>query len=261
MLRIANGSVPLPPCARNPLGKVLQYRSPGARRPHRYGTMNYTIVTNAGKVIEFSTDLSVTEAYQVVAELPRTDFLDWVLGGRDKNWEKNNLWALKVAQETLDARNPAPESTPETVGAFLNLVTTVNRMQEGAKRQVILRFEGATVKAVTKGVNTGYAYVYYPTGAYAGKITPAGVFNGDSKMAEALSKAAENPQEAAVAYGRQTGNCSCCGRGLTDPVSIFGGIGPICLGRLAGPDARAELEADYREHQASALLDQVLATV
>lgn len=222
--------------------------------------MDYTITTNAGKVITFSTDLSVAEAYQIVAELPRTDFLGWVLGGRDKNWEKNNLWALKVAQEYLDSLAPrVAEVAPDATGMFLNLVATMNRMQEGARRQVVLRFDGATVKAVTKGFNTGSAYVYYPTGAYAGKITPAGVFYGDSNLEGVLAKANEDPQEAAVAYGRQTGNCSCCGRELSDPVSVFGGIGPICLGRLAGPDARAELEADYREYQASALLDRVLA--
>lgn len=229
----------------------------GVRRQgrHRFRTMDFTLTTNAGKDITFSTDLGVAEAYEIVSKLPRTDFLTWVLNGQGR--EKNDLWALKVAQDFLNAN--ATDVVPEATGEFLNLVTTVNRMQEGAKRPVVLRFEGATVKAVTKGFNTGSAYVYYPTGAYAGKITPAGVFNGDSKMAEALAKVAENPQQAAIAYGRQTGNCSCCGRELTDPVSIFGGIGPICLSNLAGPDARAELEADYREHQAEALLDQVLA--
>jgi hypothetical protein len=222
--------------------------------------MNYEITTNAGKVIRFTTELAVAEAFKIVAELPRTDFLGWVLKGQDKNWEKNNLWALKVAQETLDARTPAPQTeVPETVGQFLNLVATVNRMQEGAKRQVILRFEGATVKAVTKGVNAGAVYAYRPDGACAGKITPSGVFYGDENLTGALTRAAKNPQEAAVAYGRQTGNCSCCGRDLTDPVSIFGGIGPICLGKLAGPDARAELVADFKEFQAAQMLDAVLA--
>lgn len=220
--------------------------------------MDYTITTNAGKVFTFSTDLGVTEAYEIVSKLPRTDFLSWVLNGRGQ--EKNDKWALKVAQDYLDNLAPkVAEAAPDATGMFLNLVTTVARMQEGAKRQVVLRFDGATVKAVTKGHNIGCAYVYYPTGAYAGKITPAGVFYGDNNLGDALAKANENPQQAAVAYGRQTGNCSCCGRELSDPVSIFGGIGPICLGRLAGPDARAELEADYREHQAAALLDQVLA--
>jgi hypothetical protein len=220
--------------------------------------VDYEIITNAGKVVRFTTDLAVPDAYAIVAELPQTGFLEWILKGKGE--QKNNLWALKVAQDELDARNPVKvEEAPETVGQFLNLVATVNRMQEGAKRQVILRFDGATVKAVTKGCNIGCVYVFTPGGMYVGKITPAGVYYGDQNLVEALTRATENPQEAAVAYGRQTGNCSCCGRLLTDPVSIFGGIGPICLGKLAGPDARAELEADFKEYQASEMLDAVLA--
>lgn len=220
--------------------------------------MNFEITTNAGKVIRFTTELTIPQAYEIVAELPQTGFMEWILKGKGER--KNNLWALKVAQDELDARNPVKvEKAPEAVGQFLNLVATVNRMQEGAKRQVILRFEGATVKAVTKGPNVGCVYVFTPGGMYVGKITPAGVYYGDENLKEALTKATENPQEAAVAYGRQTGNCSCCGRLLTDPVSIFGGIGPICLGKLAGPDARAELEADFKEFQASEMLDAVLA--
>lgn len=222
---------------------------------------SYRIETNAGRAYNFSTSLKVDEAYRIVAQLPQTSFLEWVLKGEGKGWEKNDLWALKVAQEYLDSLNPAPKEAPDAVGPYLNLVTTINRMQEGARRQVALRFEGVTVKAVTKGGNQGCAYVYLPNGLYVGKVSSTGTYFGDAVVAEALKKATENPQEAATKYGRETGNCSCCGRELSDPVSIFGGIGPICLGRLAGPDARAELEADFREHQASQLLDQVLASV
>lgn len=258
MLRNANPDLPQ---ATTATGRCYNLGVRGRDAPTALETVDYTIITNAGKIVQFSTDLTVAEAYGIVADLPRTSFLDWVLGGRDKSWEKNNLWALKIAQETLDARNPAPkvDQVPETVGQFLNLITTISRMQEGAKRQVVLRFDGATVKAVTKGANAGSAYVYCPNGSYDGKITPAGIFYGSDEMRGILAKVAENPQGAAVAYGRQTGNCSCCGRELSDPVSVFGGIGPICLSKLAGRDARAELEADYREFQASALLDQVLA--
>ena len=41
-----------------------------------------------------------------------------------------------------------------------------------------------------------------------------------------------DPKGAAAADGIRTGRCSCCGRELTDPVSIGIGIGPICLGKL-----------------------------
>ena len=43
-----------------------------------------------------------------------------------------------------------------------------------------------------------------------------------------IVQACRTPLETAVAYGRETGNCACCGRTLSDPVSVAQGIGPIC---------------------------------
>lgn len=34
--------------------------------------------------------------------------------------------------------------------------------------------------------------------------------------------------EARQAYGRELGACGCCGKGLTDPISVSRGIGPDC---------------------------------
>jgi hypothetical protein len=42
---------------------------------------------------------------------------------------------------------------------------------------------------------------------------------------------AADPGAAARVSGKDTGICCCCGRQLTDPVSIAGGIGPICAGK------------------------------
>lgn len=66
---------------------------------------------------------------------------------------------------------------------------------------------------------------------YQGKID-----NGEFKaVADAnpttitrLQNIAKDPLAAAVAYGKATGICSCCGRELTNAVSIELGIGPIC---------------------------------
>jgi hypothetical protein len=38
-----------------------------------------------------------------------------------------------------------------------------------------------------------------------------------------------DPLAYAVAYGRETGSCSCCGRELSDPISVERGVGPVCL--------------------------------
>lgn len=53
----------------------------------------------------------------------------------------------------------------------------------------------------------------------------------EAKAGQSLSTIAEDPLAAAVNYGRKTGTCACCGRGLTDKTSVEMGIGPICAGR------------------------------
>lgn len=46
----------------------------------------------------------------------------------------------------------------------------------------------------------------------------------------ALRRIAADPLQSALDYGKATGICSCCGRKLTNGVSIELGIGPICRG-------------------------------
>lgn len=47
-----------------------------------------------------------------------------------------------------------------------------------------------------------------------------------------LAKIAENPMDALVAYGRETGVCGVCGRTLRDPDSVAAGIGPVCASKV-----------------------------
>lgn len=87
-------------------------------------------------------------------------------------------------------------------------------------------------RAPDSGVNAGAIYVKVD-GEYAGKVTggywlpcraPEGTF-------EKLQEVAKDPLGSAVAYGKRTGNCSACGRDLTNHGSIEKGIGPICAER------------------------------
>lgn len=79
------------------------------------------------------------------------------------------------------------------------------------------------------GKNEGAIYVTSGE-EYLGKIT-AGKFvctrEGAPRQSEVLAVAAD-PKAAAVAHGKRTGSCSCCGRELTNEESITLGIGPIC---------------------------------
>lgn len=78
--------------------------------------------------------------------------------------------------------------------------------------------------------NAGSVYVKCD-GEYAGKITSGQFFsvrNAPADILDLVRAVAASPVEAARKYGRETGRCACCGRDLTDPVSIANGIGPIC---------------------------------
>jgi hypothetical protein len=88
-------------------------------------------------------------------------------------------------------------------------------------------------RAKDSSANPGCIYVKdNETGAYLGKAMPGGEFRPVRECTpahlEALREIEAAPGEAAVKWGKMTGRCSCCGRTLSDPVSIERGIGPIC---------------------------------
>jgi hypothetical protein len=201
---------------------------------------NYVIAKRNGEQISFSTSLSVDDAADVVGSLPLTEFSGSLMlayrSGRLS--ESQRLWLLKLAH---DATAPRP------AGPYASLVTTVTEMQARAKGRVQLRLNGVTVKAVTRGNNEGACYLYRGS-EYVGKLTAEGVCHSaiHPELAPVLAEATADPVAAAQAYGRDTGSCACCGRTLTDPVSIWAAIGPVCLERLAGAEARKQAEREYR---------------
>lgn len=99
----------------------------------------------------------------------------------------------------------------------------------GAKRKV--RMVGLTFsEAKTTSKNPGAIYVKDGT-RYLGKVMDS-KFVASRECTDAENQlvidVAADPRAAAIAYGRKTGSCACCGRELTDPVSVDMGIGPIC---------------------------------
>ena len=89
-------------------------------------------------------------------------------------------------------------------------------------------------RAPDNGANAGALYVKVD-GEYAGKVKEGkwfGIRTAPEGIINKLQEIAANPLESAVAYGRKTGNCACCGRELTRHDSIERGIGPICAERF-----------------------------
>jgi hypothetical protein len=90
-------------------------------------------------------------------------------------------------------------------------------------------YEFAPAKATSQ--NAGCIYVT-ARGTYIGKITADGKFFASREATDThkadVARIGADPLAAAVMHGKQTGNCSCCGRGLENEESVALGIGPVC---------------------------------
>lgn len=147
---------------------------------------------------------------------------------------KNKLSAKQVAWvHYLATQSKIDVETPVENGEYYNLVTKM--YTAGNKRSKFqVRLPGITVSTVNRGSNIGCLYVYENT-EYVGKITHSGVLIGNvsEDVKNILEDANENLLRLAKIYGHETGNCSLCGRTLSDPLSIQMGIGPICAKRFS----------------------------
>lgn len=131
---------------------------------------------------------------------------------------------------------------------FARLFAALTKAKGEYKTKPIFRNHGIRVKFASEhGVNAGFLDVtgdvkhddgHYGFYDYLGKISPSGEFKPDYKAKEAgliteqvmdsINALAEDPENAALTYGRETGRCGLCGRELTKHQSIGDGIGPIC---------------------------------
>lgn len=80
-----------------------------------------------------------------------------------------------------------------------------------------------------------------PFGAnkFFGRIDAAGTLTNGSAMTDSVralvDALAAKPEEVASIYGRRTGSCCFCGRGLEDGRSVAVGYGPICAEKFGLP--------------------------
>lgn len=122
-----------------------------------------------------------------------------------------------------------------------------NKISESGHKKPKLSIAGFTYKrAPDHGHNKGAVYVTdSEDGNYYGKIInnifiPACATN--PVMLEMIAVAMNNPQEEAIKWGRETGECAVCGRRLDNKLSIALGIGPICNEKFGWT-----LPASYKE--------------
>lgn len=98
-----------------------------------------------------------------------------------------------------------------------------------------LRVAGVILSpAPAGGRNPGAIYVKdRGTKEYLGKVADGRFVcsaAGQGRKAE-VAEIARDPKAAAIAYGKEYGICSVCGRELSDPESVAAGIGPVCASK------------------------------
>lgn len=151
--------------------------------------------------------------------------------------------ARKCVAKLAEAKEvkAAVTAKAETVSVDISgIQTALNKaMSQGLKNPKMRLITGNTVMVMSlakvTSVNAGAVYVKADDSLYMGKINNGHFYPSrdcGEAMHAAILKACETPQESAVAYGRRTGSCSCCGRELTNGESIDLGIGPICLAKF-----------------------------
>jgi hypothetical protein len=215
----------------------------------------YEVWTRNGPV-EFNTSLTEQEAHDILKKdsenKPFSDFRDSLIRGFTSPKglsQKQALWLLKLAQDSLDETAQANSDGP--------FKALFQPFQVAGLKRLKMRFgEIALSTSKATSPNKDHLYVFW-NDAYAGKVTPQGHLKSGLGPAgvEKLREIAEDPLGAAIRYGRETGQCSCCGRELSDPVSIFGGIGPVCLERVAGSGARKALEQAFKQESPDTLAE------
>ena len=162
-----------------------------------------------------------------------------------KPWTEKQLAAVEKwhanakERQAQKAAQKERELTPCAVSEkFVELFGLFANAKAAQKAKPILRAEGLRISEAKEGSrNEGCLYVtdaegHWEDRTYLGKVTPSGEFVRSKactdEQAAAVEAVALNPLEAALRYGRVTGQCSCCGRELTNHKSVEDGIGPIC---------------------------------
>jgi hypothetical protein len=139
-----------------------------------------------------------------------------------------------------EGQKAASEALAPSVGeGAIKIIQVFQRARaNGYKRPTVRTSVFDFTFAPETGRNPGWLYVKdHDSGNYLGKIDPTGRYYGSlaEQSLAMLMQVIENPLEAAVKFGAQTGVCSCCGRELTNKESVELGIGPICREKFFGP--------------------------
>ena len=132
-------------------------------------------------------------------------------------------------------RHPIIRHNAAPVYSFAGIVNAIKCAQDRGIKRITMRFSDFIVKP---SKYEGKMYIFSHdkevnqwgtlSNIYLGWITLDQTSLGEIALIKAVQDAATDPYSAAKLYGQNTGSCSCCGRELTNSLSIELGIGPVC---------------------------------
>jgi len=132
-------------------------------------------------------------------------------------------------------RHPIIRHTDRPTYSFNGIVRAIEEAQNRGLKRITMRFTDFIVKP---SKYQGKMYVFSHdkevnqwgtlSNIYLGWITSTETNLGEVDLIKRVQSVAADPYAAAKLYGQNTGSCSCCGRELTNSLSIELGIGPIC---------------------------------
>lgn len=134
------------------------------------------------------------------------------------------------AARKMFAPRPLPTATAQV--DFRAVEEKFATAQRAGLKRPKLHLLGFTLSpAPATGRNAGAIYVVDDADTYLGKVQDGAFYKSRECTAEqvaALEALSGDVLASAVAYGKQTGCCSCCNRLLENEESVRLGIGPIC---------------------------------
>jgi len=146
--------------------------------------------------------------------------------------------ACNEANDLADAYRATLPTPAAVVAAVIDPADEANALSDAYRFRPV---EGPGVFIV--GENVYRVFEGRESGKLYAKRLVGETFEYAPGVIRDLTEAHRVTLEQAKALGRETGICAMCGRTLVDPVSIAGGIGPICEGRWFGKTARKTRKA------------------
>lgn len=142
---------------------------------------------------------------------------------------------MTTATAARTLRHPIIRHASLPARDFKGLVKAITTAQESGLKRISMRFQDFIAKP-SKYAGRVYIFSHEKelnqwgslSNKYLGWIEESKTNLGEVSLIQAVEDAAADPYKAAKVYGMATGTCSCCGRELTNKLSIELGIGPIC---------------------------------